>query len=91
MGTLMNVNISNIIATSSSKTTSNITGVTSAYAENIRFNNVQVFIKGHNVRPSFIFHDVKNGSLINPVVYSEFEKVETLVKDENCENIRLVQ
>lgn len=42
IGTLKNVNISNIIATTSSKTTSNITGISAALAENISLNNITI-------------------------------------------------
>jgi polygalacturonase len=143
MGTLRNVNISNVIATTSSKTTSNITGIPDAYAENISlnnimitnlssgseeeakmevrekvgayptaamfnevlpasgffvrhirniiFNNVQLFIKGDNVRPAFIFHNVKDAQVKYPVIYSYKENIGTIVKDSSCEGIQLVQ
>jgi len=143
IGILRNVNISNVIATTSSKTTSNITGIPGAYAENISlnnilitnlsdgteeeanlkvrekdggyptaamfsdvlpasgffvrhvrnitFNNVQLFIKGDNVRPAFIFHDVKDALVKYPVVYSYRENIGTIVKDSSCENIEVVQ
>lgn len=143
IGILRNVNISNVIATSSSKTTSNITGIPDAYAENITlnnimitnlssgseeeakmevhekdgayptaamfnevlpasgffvrhvrnitFNNIQLFIKGENVRPAFIFHDVEDALVNYPVVYSYKENIGTIVKDRSCENVKLVQ
>lgn len=142
MGTLKNVNISNIVAVTSSKTTSNITGIPGFYAENISlnnvfitnlsdgtaeeaqmavrerdagyptanmfhrvlpasgffvrhvnniaFNNVQLFLKGDNVKPAFIFHDVKNARINYPIVQSE-KSIETVVKDEHCENIDLIE
>jgi polygalacturonase len=143
IGTLRNINISNVIATTSSKTTSNITGIPGIYAENISlnnilitnlsngseeeakmkvrekdsgyptaamfsevlpasgffvrhvrnitFNNVQLFIKGDNVRLAFIFHDVKDALVKYPVVYSYRENIGTIVKDSSCENIQLIQ
>ncbi|WP_430972356.1 glycoside hydrolase family 28 protein [Sunxiuqinia rutila] len=143
MGTLRNVHISNIIATTSSKLTSSITGVSSAFAENISldniritnlsdgtaeeasmavkendkgyptpnmfgdilpasgffvrhvrnitFNNIQLFNKGDNVRPAFIFHNVSDALIINPVVRSDYEKPEIIVKDQHCENVRVTQ
>ena len=42
MGVLRNVSLSNIIATTSSKTTSNITGIPGAYAENIQLSNITI-------------------------------------------------
>lgn len=58
MGVLRNVNISNIIVTTSSSTTSNITGIPGAYAENISISNVMIInrsepkqmIQGANVK-----------------------------------------
>ena len=143
IGSLKNVNISNVIATTSSKITSNITGIPSAFAENISlnnilitnlsdgsvkeaemevrekdsgyptanmfhdvlpasgffvrhvknitFNNVQLFIKGDNVRPAFIFHDVKDALVNHPVVYFYGDNVGLIVKDSKCENIEVVQ
>jgi hypothetical protein len=143
MGSLSNVNISNVVASTSSKITSNITGIPGYYAENISlnnvfitnlsdgtqeeanmkvrendrgyptaamfhrvlpasgffvrhvknitFNNVQLFIKGENVRPAFIFHDVKDALINYPVVYSFKENIGTVVKDKACENIKVVQ
>lgn len=143
IGSLRNVNISNVIATTSSKITSNITGISESYAENISlnniiitnlsdgsaeeakmkvkekdagyptaamfdkvlpasgffvrhvknitFNNVQLFIKGDNVRPAFIFHDVKDALVKYPAIYSYQENIGTIVKDGDCENIKLVQ
>ena len=143
MGSLSNVNISNVVATTSSKTTSNITGIPGFYAENISlnnifitnlsdgtqeeasmkvrendggyptaamfhrvlpasgffvrhvknitFNNVQLFIKDENVRPAFIFHDVKDAQVIYPLVYSFKENIGNIIKDKACENIKVVQ
>jgi len=142
-GILRNVNISNVVATTSSKITSSITGIPGAYAENISlnnifitnlsdgtkedakievpekeksypdaymfgkvlpasgffvrhvrnitFNNVQLFIKGDNVRPAFIFQDVKDALAKYPVIYSYNENMGTIVKDAACKNIKLVQ
>jgi parallel beta-helix repeat protein len=42
VGSLRNVSITNVMATTSSKTTSNITGISGAYAENIYLGNIQV-------------------------------------------------
>lgn len=142
-GVLRNVNISNVVATTSSKITSSITGIESALAENISlnnimitnlsdgteedakvivkekdrgypdaymfgkvlpasgffvrhvknitFNNVQLYIKGDNVRPAFIFHNVHDAMVNHPVVYSYRENIGTIVKDKRCENVKLVQ
>ena len=142
MGVLRNVNISNVVATTSSKITSNITGIADALAENISlnniiitnlsdgsaeeakmkvkekdrgypdaymfgevlpasgffvrhvknitFNNVQLFIKGNNVRPAFIFHNVKDALVNHPVVYSYKTIDGLIVKDSKCENIKVV-
>ncbi len=142
-GTLRNVTISNVTATTSSKTTSNITGIAGAFAENISlnnvfitnlssgsaeeakmeipendagyptagmfgkvlpasgffvrhvknitFNNVQLFIKGDNARPAFIFKNVHDALIQHPAIYSYKENIGTIVKDSDCKNIRLVQ
>lgn len=142
MGSLRNVNISNVIATTSSKITSNITGIPGIYAENISlnnimitnlsdgtqeeaelelvknekgyptaamfgrvlpasgfyvrhvknitFNNVQLFIKGDNVRPAFIFNDIKDALVNYPVIYSYENNVGLIVKDAECENVKVV-
>jgi len=42
LGTLRNVSITNITAATSSNTTSNITGISGAYAENIYLGNIQI-------------------------------------------------
>lgn len=42
IGSLRNVYITNVMATTSSKTTSNITGIPGAYAENIYLGNIQI-------------------------------------------------
>jgi parallel beta-helix repeat protein len=42
IGSLGNVSITNVVATTSSKTTSNITGMRGAYAENIYLGNIQI-------------------------------------------------
>ena len=143
IGILRNVNISNVVATTSSKITSSITGIPGAFVENvslnnilitnlsdgteedtkieipekeksypeahmfgkvlpasgffvrhvrnITFNNVQLFIKGDNVRPAFIFHDVTDALVKYPVVYTFNENIATILKDSSCENIQLVQ
>jgi len=142
MGSLQNVNISNVIATTSSKITSNITGIPGYNAENISlnnimitnlsdgspqeaglkpeenekgyptaamfgkvlpasgffvrhvknitFNNVQLFIKGDNVRPAYVFSDVKDALVKFPVVYSFENNVGLIVKDAECKNIKVV-
>lgn len=143
IGTLRNVNISNVIATTSSKTASNITGIPDAYAvnislnnilitsltdgtaedaaievpekdkgyptaamfgrvlpasgffvrhvKNITFNNVQLFIKGDDVRPAYIFNDVKDALIQYPVIYSVKDNAAKIVKDSSCENIKVVK
>jgi hypothetical protein len=42
IGSLGNVSITNVVATTSSKTTSNITGMRGVYAENIYLGNIQI-------------------------------------------------
>ncbi|MCG6186033.1 glycoside hydrolase family 28 protein [Maribellus maritimus] len=142
IGTLRNVSISNVTATTSSKTTSNITGFPGNYAENINlsnifitnlsdgsekeaalevrendkgyptagmfgdilpasgffvrhvknitFNNVQLFIKGDNVRPAFILNDVKDAQILYPGIFSWREEGAKIVKDSDCENISVI-
>ncbi len=142
IGTLRNVSISNVTATTTSKITSNITGFPGNYAENISlnnisitnlsngsqqdaeinvpeadeayptaamfgdilpasgffvrhvknisFNNVQLFIKGDNVRPAFIFNDVKDAQVLYPGIFSWKEEAAKIVKDSDCENINVI-
>ncbi len=142
MGILRNVSISNVTATTSSKTTSNITGVRGSYAENINlsnifitnlsdgsadealqqvrendkgyptagmfgdvlpasgffvrhvknitFSNVQLFIKGDDVRPAFVFNDVIDAQVIYPGIFSWKEEAAKIVKDADCENINVI-
>ncbi|QGY45203.1 glycoside hydrolase [Maribellus comscasis] len=142
IGTLRNVSISNVTATTSSKTTSNITGFPGNYAENINlsnifitnlsdgsekeaalevrendkgyptagmfgdilpasgffvrhvknitFNNVQLFLKGDNVRPAFILNDVKDAQILYPGIFSWREEAAKIVKDSDCENINVI-
>ena len=142
MGKLRNVSISNVIATTSSKTTSNITGIPGSYAENISLNNIfitslsngseeaaqmevpendkgyptagmfgevlpasgffirhvknislnniQLFIKGDDVRPAIIFNDVQDAMVLYPNIYSWKENAGKIVKDAKCENIKVI-
>lgn len=139
LGTLQNVILSNIIATTSSKTTSNITGIEGGFADNIilsdiiinnlsngsrkesemkvperdeayptaamfgevlpasgffvrhvkyiSFNNVQVHLKGDNVRPVYVLNDVKDAVISNPQVTSSDRQVDLLVRDEYSEEV----
>lgn len=142
IGTLRNVTISNVTATTSSKTASNITGIPGAMAENISLSNifitnlssgtaeeaemkvpekdkayptagmfgntlpasgffirhvrnitmdnVQLFVKGENVRPAFILHDVHDALIRYPVVYSYKTNVGLIVKDADCSAIKVI-
>jgi polygalacturonase len=142
IGTLRNVTISNVTATTSSKTASNITGIPGAMAENISLSNititnlsegteeeakievpekdkgyptagmfgntlpasgffirhvrnitmdnVQLFVKGNNVRPAFILHDVHDALIRYPVVYSYKNNVGLIVKDADCSAIKVI-
>lgn len=142
IGTLRNVSISNVTATTSSKTTSNITGFPDNYAENINlnnifitnlsdgaakeaamtvrendkgyptagmfgeilpasgffvrhvknitFNNIQLFIKGDNVRPALILNDVKDAQILYPGIFSWKQEAAKIVKDSDCENVNVI-
>lgn len=142
VGVLRNVIISNITASTSSKTTSNITGIPGTMAENISLSNifitnlsngtkedakievterdvgypkatmfgkvlpasgffirhvknitmdnVQLYVKGENVRPAFVLHDVHDAIIRYPVIYSYKSNVELFVKDAYCKNIKVV-
>jgi polygalacturonase len=141
IGILQNVILTDIHATTSSKTTSSITGIPGGYAENIilanisivnlsggtkedasllvkendkgyptpttfgdilpasaffvrhvrniSFHNVQVHLRGINHRPVFVFQDVKNARVLNPLVSADALMPGLLVKDAACENVRI--
>ncbi len=140
-GILRNVSISDLVVTTSSKTTSNITGIPGADAENIflsdilirnlgwgtteeanmpvgekdkgyptarmfgpvlpasgffvrhvknvSFNNVRILLENEEQRPAFVFHDVKNALITDPVISPEKSMDELIVKDNGSENIEL--
>lgn len=142
IGTLRNVTISNVTATTSSKTASNITGIPGAmpenislsniiitnlsdgteeeakievpekdksyptagmfgntlpasgffirHVQNITMDNIQLFVKGDNVRPAFILHDVHDALIRYPVVYSYKNNVGLIVKDADCSAIKVI-
>ncbi len=142
MGTLQNVTISNITATTSSKIASNITGIPGAMAQNISLSNIvitnlsegtaeeaqikvpendkgyptvdmfgdvlpasaffirhvqnitmdniQLFVKGDNVRPAFILHDVHDALIRYPIVYSYKDNIGLIVKDADCTSVKVI-
>ena len=142
IGSLQNVTISNITATTSSKTASNITGIPKAMVENISLtniiitslsdgteeeakmevpekdkayptagmfgntlpaigffirhvrnitmDNIQLFVKGDNVRPAFILNNVHDALIRYPVVYSYKNNVGLIVKDADCSAIKVI-
>lgn len=60
------------------------------HVRNITFNNVQLINKGDDTRPAFIFNDVKDALVNYPVVYSYGSDAGVLVKDADCENIKVL-
>jgi polygalacturonase len=60
------------------------------HVRNITMDNVQLFVKGNNVRPAFILHDVHDALIRYPVVYSYKTNVGLIVKDADCSAIKVI-
>lgn len=58
------------------------------HIKNISFNDVQIHLNAENHRPVFIFDDVKNAVISNPM-FTTKENMVKLIVQKNSENIRL--
>jgi hypothetical protein len=59
------------------------------HVENIRFNQVQIFVENKDSRPAFVLDDVKDAQFTFPKVISS-HPIE-LIQEINCQNIRIIK
>lgn len=60
------------------------------HVKNITMDNIQLLVKGDNVRPAFILNDVHDALIRYPVIYSYKNNVGLIVKDADCTAIKVI-
>jgi hypothetical protein len=59
------------------------------HVDNIRFNQVQIFVENKDSRPAFVLEDVKDAQFTYPKVIRPYPN--ELIQEKNCQNIRVIK